>query len=222
MRRPVVASSAASQTFFPNDPPSTPVDTTLLGVRVTAHAVIDAAEHSRREAAGLGAVINPALLDRLLDLPVGVSVHDPEMWTEMADKPPRILERSQEGMSITRRLESPLTITCVVVKAAPGTELRAVQDASLFAGFTRRWVEASRDGVPDAAMLEAKLCGVGMLAPGPLVLLPAEKPVSLTVDGWTWLLEEKIYRSWLNVRPGNDAKESPAPATDGASETQEG
>jgi hypothetical protein len=222
MRRPVVASSAASQIFFPNDPASTPVDTTLLGVRVTAYAVTNVAEHTRRETAGLGAVINPARLDRLLDLPVGVSVHDPVMWTELADQPPGILERSQEGVSITRRLESPLAITCVVVKAAPGTELRAVQDASLFAGFTRRWVEASRDGVPDAAMLEAKLCGVGILAPGPRVLLPAEQPVSLTVDGWTWLLEEKTYRSWLNVRPGNDAKASPAPATDGASGTQEG
>jgi hypothetical protein len=222
MHRPAVTSSPASQTFFQHDAPGTPVDVTLLGVRVTAYAVINIAEHSRREAAGLGAVINPALLDRLLDLPVGISVSDPVMWAELADQPPGILQRSQDGTSITRRLESPLAITGVVVKAAPGTELRAVQDASLFAGFTRRWVEASRDRVPDAAMLEAKLCGVGVLDPGPRVLLPAEKPVSLTVDGWTWLLEEKAYRSWLNVRPGNDAKESPGPATDGASETQEG
>jgi hypothetical protein len=222
MRRPVVASSAASRAFFPNDSPSVPVDTTLLGVRVTAYAVMNAAEHSRREAAGLGAVINPALLDRLLDLPVGVSVHDPVMWTELAHQPPGILERSQDGIGITRRLESPLTIACVVVKAAPGPGLRAVQDASLFAGFTRRWVQAPRDGVPDAALLEAKLCGVGILAPGPRVLLPAERPVSSSVDGWAWLLEEKTYRSWLTVRPGNDAKASQAPATDGASETPEG
>jgi hypothetical protein len=222
MRRPVVTSSPASQTFFQHDAPGTPVDVTLLGVRVTAYAVMNVAEHSRREAAGLGAVTNPALLDRLLDLPVGMSVNDPVMWTELADQPPGILERSQEGMSITRRLQSPLAITGVVVKAAPGTELRTVQDASLFAGFTRRWVEATRDRVPDAAMLEAKLCGAGILAPGPRVLLPAEKPVSLTVDGWTWLLEERTYRNWLNLRPGNDAKASPAPATDGASETPEG
>ena len=37
---------------------------------------------------------------------------------------------------VTRRLESPLTITDVVVGAVG--ELRAVQDASLFAGFARR------------------------------------------------------------------------------------
>ena len=222
MQRPAVTSSPTLQAFFRNDAPGTPVDVTLLGVRVTAYAVIDIAEHSRREAAGLGAVINPALLDRLLDLPVGMSVNDPVLWAEMTDQPPGILERSQDGTRIIRRLESPLTITAVVVKAAPGTELRAVQDASLFAGFTRRWVAVARGRVPDAAMLEAKLCGVGILDPGPRALLPAEKPVTLTIDGWSWLLEEKAYSSWLSRRPDNHAKESPAPATDGASETQEG
>jgi hypothetical protein len=222
MHRPAVASSPALITIFQHDAPGTPVDVTLLGVPVTAYAVINFTEHSRREAAGLAAVINPALLDRLLDLPVGISVDDPVMWTEMADQLPGILERSQDGTRITRRLESPLTITGIVVKAAPGKELRTVQDASLFAGFTRRWVEVLRGGVPDAAMLEAKLCGVGILGPGPRVLLPAEKPVTPTVDGWSWLLEEKTYRSWLSRRPDSDASQSPAPATGGASETQEG
>jgi hypothetical protein len=197
MHRPAATSPPAPQTFSQNDAPGTPVDVTLLGVRVTAYAVINIAEHSRREAAGLGAVINPALLDHLLDLPVDIPVNDPVMWTEMADQPSGILERGRDGTRITRRLESPLTIPGVVVKATPGTELRSVQDASLFAGFTRRWVEIARGGVPDAALLEAKLCGVGIFAPGPRVLLPAEKPVALTIDGWSWLLEEKAYRSWL-------------------------
>ena len=49
----------------------------LLGVRVTAHAAVNLAEHRRREAAGMAAVIDPALLDRLLDLPAGVPVIDP-------------------------------------------------------------------------------------------------------------------------------------------------
>ena len=39
--------------------------------------------------------------------------------------------------------------------------------------------------LPPAAMLEAKLYGVGVLAPGQRVLLPAEKPVAPTVDGWS-------------------------------------
>jgi hypothetical protein len=76
--------------------------------------------------------------------------------------------------------------------------------------------------VVDAAMLEAKLCGVGILDPGQRVLLQAEKPVNLTVDGWSWLLEEKTYRRWLIRPPDNHAMESLAPATDGASAPREG
>ena len=121
----------------------------LLGVRVSAYATINAAEHRRREAAGIGAVVNPGLLDRLLDLP------------------------------------------------AAG-ELHAVQDASLFAGFTRRWVAAVHRRIPQEALLEAKLCGVGLLDPQRRVtLLPADEPADLTADGWSWLLQEKTYRRWL-------------------------
>ena len=179
----------------------------LLGVRVTAHAAVNLAEHRRREAAGMAAVIDPALLDRLLDLPAGVPVIDPAGWAEMAGQPPGILERDPDGVSVTRRLEAPLSIADVVVQAAAGRELRAVQDASLFAGFTRRWVAADR--VPDAVLLEAKLCGVGILDAGYEVLLPAAKPVALTRDGWSWLLEEKVYRRWLGGRPRMRAEVKP-------------
>ena len=168
----------------------------LLGVRVSAYAVVNLAEHRRREAAGMAAVIDPALLDRLLDLPAGVPMIDPAWWTGQL---PGILECDPDGVSVTRRLESPLSIAEVVVQAAAGRELCAVQDASLFAGFTRRWVAADR--VPDAVLLEAKLCGVGIRGAGYRVLLPAAKPVALTRDGWSWLLEEKVYRRWLGGRP---------------------
>jgi len=192
-----------------------PVDVTLLGVRVTACVVINRAEHRRREAAVMAAVTNPALLDRLLDLPVAVPVTDPVVWAEMADQPPGIVERGDDA-SITRYLESPLTIADVVVAAAAGRELRAVRDASLFAGFTRRWVAAARDRIPEAALLEAKVCGVGVLGASRRVLLQAEQPVSVTVDGWSWLLEEKTYRHWLTRRPPDRGMQSPSPATDGA------
>ena len=43
----------------------------LLGVQVTARALLNCAEHERRSVLGLGAVTDPALLDRLLGLPVG-------------------------------------------------------------------------------------------------------------------------------------------------------
>jgi hypothetical protein len=122
----------------------------LLGVRVTAYAIINIAEHQRRETAGMGAVINPALLERLMDLPIGMSVTDPVAWAEMADQPRGVAERHEDGARITRRLESPLTITDVIVGAATGQELRAVQDASLFAGCWRQSCAASASSVSAA------------------------------------------------------------------------
>ena len=50
---------------------------TLLGIRVTAYVIINVAEHQRREAAGMAAVTDPALLDHLMDLPVATPVTDP-------------------------------------------------------------------------------------------------------------------------------------------------
>jgi hypothetical protein len=192
----------------------------LLGVRVTAHAVLNAAEHERRVSAGLGAVTDSGLLDRLMDLPVGVPVADAVTWAEMSDQRPGVVERDEEGATVTRMLAPPLRINDVVLAAAGGQELAAVQDASLFAGFTRRWIAATRNRVPDAAVLEAKLCGVGILDRYGRVLLAGEAPVTLTIDGWTWLLQEKAYRRWLNQQSRDHVLASPSPATGEASATQ--
>jgi len=219
MHLPLVTSSPAPLASPDDGEPGVPVRVMLLGVRVTAYAIINIAEHRRRETAGMGAVINPALLDRLMDLPVGIPVTDLVVWAEMADQPCGVVERHEDGVRITRRLESPLTITDVVVDGVSGRELRAVQDASLFAGFTRRWVAVIAGQVPDAAMLEAKLCGVGVVDRR-LRQLAGEKPRGLTRDGWSWLLEEKAYRSWLTRRAGNHEQGSPARATDGASDAE--
>ena len=230
MQLPVVASSPAplaSLASANGGEPGGPVRVMLLGVRVTACAIINVAEHRRRGMAGMGAVINPALLDRLMDLPMGIPVSDPVVWAEMADQPGGVIERLEDGAHVTRRLASPLMITDVVVDGASGKELRAVQDASLFAGFTRRWISVMSGRIPDAAVLEAKLCGVGIVDAGVVdqgrgQLLAAEKPEGLTRDGWSWLLEEKTYGRWLSRRAGNREKESPARATDGASEAGAG
>ena len=121
MPRPTVASSPAPSTSLPSDGPGVRVGgVILLGVGVTASAIINIAEHRRREAAGMGAVTNPGLLDRLLDLPAGIPVTDPVAWAEMADQPPGIAERGEDGAIVTRRLESPLTIADVAVDAATG------------------------------------------------------------------------------------------------------
>jgi hypothetical protein len=193
----------------------------LLGTRVTAYVIINADEHRRRAASGTVAVTDPALLDRLMDLPAATTVLDPVIWAEMADQPPGIVERGEDGASVTRRLENPLTIEDVVVEATVGKELRAVQDASLFAGFARRWAAAGRSRVPDSTILEAKLCGVGILNSCRQVLLSAEKPVALTMDGWSWLLPEMTYQRWLSQQSRDHAMGNPSPATDGASAARE-
>ena len=222
MHLPAITSSPAPLGPPEGGEPGVSVQVMLLGVRVTAYAIINIAEHRRRETAGMGAVTIPALLDRLMDLPIGIPVTDPVVWAELADQPGGVAEGDEDGARITRRLESPLTITDVVVGAVTGKELRAVQDASLFAGFARRWIAATPSRIPDAAMLEAKLCGVGIVDQRRRQLLAAEQPQGLTRDGWSWLLEEKAYRRWLTRQAGSYEQENPARATDGASDAEAG
>jgi len=193
----------------------------LLGVQVTAHAVLNAAEHGRRRAAGLGAVTDPDLLDRLLDLPAAVPVADAAAWAELQAQPPGIANCEEDAGTVSRLLEPPLAIGEVTVRAADSGELRAVQDASLFAGFTRRSVMAARDFIPDPVMLEAKLCGVGIRDRRGMVMLAAEPPVRAIVDGWAWLLQEKTYSRWLSQQSGDHVLASPFPATGAASVTPE-
>ncbi|MGH3405183.1 MAG: hypothetical protein ACRDRJ_22170 [Streptosporangiaceae bacterium] len=174
----------------------------LLGVRVTALAALSVAEHARRDRAGLGAVTSPALLDRLLDLPAGVPVADVVAWAALAGQPPGIAACAADGRTVTRLLTPPLTISDVVLPAAPGREIAAVQAASLFAGFTRRWIAVQRHRVPDAAVLEAEFSGVGILDRHGGVLLAGGAPICAVIDQWGWLLQEKAYRRWLGQRPG--------------------
>jgi hypothetical protein len=191
----------------------------LLGARVTAYARLSTSEHERRIHVGLGAVVDPALLDRLMDLPAAVPVADVVVWAEMGNQPSSVVERGEDGATVVRMLRPPLMIDDVVLTAVPGRELRTVQDASLFACFTRRWVAVRRDSVPDSVVLEARLCGVGILDSRGSVLLAGETPATLTLDGWAWLLQEKTYRRWLSQRPQAHARASRSPAIGAASET---
>lgn len=184
----------------------------LLGVRVTALATIHAAERERRQHAGIGAVTDPGLLSRLTELPVAVAVADPVAWAETADQPAGVIGRDSDGITVTRHLAPPLAIEDVIVTASAGRELRAVQDASLFAGFARRWVAIAGRRPPEPALLEAKLCGVGLLDSSGRMVLGSDEP-SPRMDGWAWMLQEKTYRWWLSRRSPAHAKESQPPAT---------
>ena len=169
----------------------------LLGVRVTARAVLNVAEHRRRRSSGLGPVTHPALLRRLLEAPAVGPARDPAWWAENSLLPAGIVRRGDDGRTVTRLLQPPLVLDDVVVAAPRRQELRAVQQASLFAGFAARWAAVTRDALPVTVMLEAAYFGVGLLAPGSRVLLPAAEPDPQPPDEWAWLLAEKAYQRWL-------------------------
>jgi len=133
----------------------------------------------------------------LLNLPAGLPATDPAAWTRAADLPAGIVSRAGDGHTVTRMLDFPLIVDAIVVEARPGRVLRAVQDASLFAGVTRRWAAAAGP-VRCTARLEAAACGVGLLGPDGAVLVAAEPPAGLRLDGWAWLLREQAYRCWLS------------------------
>jgi hypothetical protein len=191
----------------------------LLGIWVTAVAVVDAAEHDRRLATRCGAVTDPALLDRLLHLPLRTPISDPVVWAETADQPAGVIERGADDITVTRYLAVPLTIEDVIVVAPAGRELRAVQDVSLFARFARRWVMTNGRRLPDRVVLEAQLCGIGVLCPDGEILA-SEAHTASEMDSWDWMLREKVYLRWLSESSQDRAKATPAQATGVASVTR--
>jgi hypothetical protein len=164
----------------------------------------------------LGAVTDPALLESLLDLPLGEPVDDAVAWAETAGQADGIVERAEDSCAVRRLLEPPLTITDVIVSGQATRVLNAVQDASLFARFSSRWVAVEEESPSDSVVMEAKLCGVGLLDREGRVLLSGESPVHPVIDGWTWLLWEKSYRRWLKILSSARETASQVPATGGA------
>jgi hypothetical protein len=188
----------------------------LLGVRVSVRAVLNLPEHRRRRSCGIAAFTDPALLGRLLELPVGCAVPDPTIWAETADQLPGVVTRGDDGQTVTRLLQPALAIAHVIVPGRRGRELRAVQDASTFASFAPRWVTLDTTEAPVATVLEAKLCGVGLIDRSGQIVLAAEQPAATVIDGWVWLLWEKAYRRWLSERAVARETESLAQATGAA------
>jgi hypothetical protein len=186
---------------------------------VTARAVLNRGEHERRRLLGIAAFTDPDLLGRLLELPVGRSVLDPVVWAETAGQPAGVVVRGDDGHTVKRLLEPALLVDEVIVPVPRGREARAIQDASLFASFTSRWVTVDAHDVPDATVMEAKLCGVGLIDREGQVIIPAEPPTSGAVDGWAWLLWEKTYRRWLKEQSPAHETASQVPATGEASAT---
>jgi len=170
----------------------------LLTVTVTVVAVINAYEHRRRQSSRCGAITDPALLDLLLTLPEGKPVADPIAWAETSGQSTFVVERDSDNLTVTRRLVPPLVIKDVFLAAHAERELRAVQDVSLFASYARRWVIAEHSTVPERAVLEAKVLGVGIADRTGTVLLSSEARKPERLDAWAWMLSEKAYRAWIS------------------------
>ena len=146
-----------------------------VGTRVTAQVRLNRSEVGRRTAQVSGRC-DPALrgaclaaarrsaVRRLQEPAIRRPVCDPALWAETSGLPDGVVDRGGAGCTVVRLLEQPLVIDGVIIPGERGRELRAVQDASLFAGFTRRWVQARRVAIADTVTLEAKLCGVGCSA----------------------------------------------------------
>jgi hypothetical protein len=81
----------------------------------------------------------------------------------LGQRQPGVIERDPDDTTVTRHLAAPLAIKDMIVLAPAGRELRAVQDASMFARFARRWVMTTGRRLSEPVVLEAKLCGIGIL-----------------------------------------------------------
>lgn len=173
----------------------------LLGITVDVHVLFDIAEHRRREAADIGAVVDPRLLDRLLDLPHGIPVGDPAAWAELSGQHPGVVHVSDDGPEVTRLLRPPLRIMSVTVNAVPRRELKAIQAATWFGGFYPRRVRISRQRLPKLALVEADYFGVEVVDQQDHVLVPPAAPPKEIMDKWSWLNEEQAYHRWLTADP---------------------
>ena len=118
----------------------------LVCLRLPA-LLLNQAEHERRNAYELGPVTDPGLLESLLELQPGEPVTNLVFWAETSSLPGGIVGRGDDGYTVTRLLEMPLAVRDVILHPRKGRELLAVQDASLFVGFTARWVSVGHEDI---------------------------------------------------------------------------
>lgn len=188
-----------------------PIDTVLVpggarlsGAVATAMVVVDAVEHARRSAWGLGAITSLPLLDALMCLPQGVPVAVADVSTETA----AVLRAGPDGCAewlpgdapTVRRLVAPAAdVSMVVVES--GRWADALGRAAVFAPVAPRVVLIERGRVVESRLWEADAAGVGVWARDPdgtvaEVVAPAPfvrryfKPAG-------WRFRERAYGAWL-------------------------
>jgi hypothetical protein len=166
----------------------------------------DADEQARRVASCLGAVPSLALLDTLLNLPVGV----PTRRDDVSPYSRELLWRAPlgvvelDGLWVTRLLTPPLTVVAAVVRSVPWR--RAIQRAGRFAPFAQRIMVF--DVVPSPELTwEANAVGVGVWAIVDGKTHELCRPAPFVRAYWKaagWRFAEHAYATWLTSTPRPD------------------
>ena len=168
----------------------------------TLHLDINAEEHERRQAAGLGAIHRIGLLHALLTLPAGMPVQEAQLAlrdrAHVRRAPAGIVDRAH-GM-VTRQAVRPCRITLATVRTATCSKT-ALESAGRFAPMCARAVIARiRPAMPET-LIEFDFWGVGIYLEHPDGVLetlvePAPwVPKRHTPAGWSFT--EQAYAAYL-------------------------
>jgi hypothetical protein len=165
----------------------------LIGESADALVVIDVDEHRRRQASGLGAVTDLALLDSLTglphQLPVAEAALGPRDRRRLVWAPAGAVDRDDAGL--VRRMVPAADVRLVIVGAGPW---------AAFAKFAPATITLTRE--PDAEqLLQASFYGIGISSAGSLqgqVFLEPVAPAP-SFSPSRWLFREQAYRAWLTT-----------------------
>ena len=175
----------------------------LGGVRADAVVGLNAAEHERRQLAGLGALTELALLKGCMNLPLNVSVRS----ADLAEQDQAVLSRAPQsvvdvaGGFMTRRIRSVMAVHAVMLTGTRWTALLA--RASAFCGVAQRVVVLT-SGPSDLSqrLWEAQLQGIGIWIDNGsdvVELLAPEVFVPRLIKPARWRFQENAYSCWLKA-----------------------
>lgn len=177
----------------------------VSGGRGHARVLVDHAEHRRRAAFGLSAVVDLTLLDALLGLPAGEQVS----WADLDAEAARRLRKAPEGVlectsgGVRRLLAPAATVSLVVVPALSWRS--GLRRAAAFQPFAARVVLVDVPPGPDL-LWEADVLGVGVWrdrSPDPPEeLLPPAPWRCVQVKAAGWRFRERAYGTWFNAQVG--------------------
>jgi hypothetical protein len=167
--------------------------------RADALVAVHAAEHGRRQAVGLGAVLDLPLLDTLTTLPHGLPLPLDGLGERdqrrIAATPPGVIDRATTR--VARLLEPALEVRSVYVSSGPWpTRLRR---AASFSRFAPCMITLAREPTTEQ-LVGADFFGIGVVGIGPLLgrhfLEPSAPPPSFSAVHW--LFRERAYDAWLS------------------------